>query len=1558
MPPPAVPAPLSEVALFGKDATSRIVDVQPVRSGPDDAAAAVRVYRRSEDGTRVYAETEPFYPFLFLSDVALLRGFPRERYRFQRLEGDNFYRFLVVFGSWGAYWDAVRHVERAVEAQEKRPEELYLVNNPAQQYLLQTGRTLFKGMSFDELHRLQLDIEVYTESGFPNAARAEDAIIIISLSDNRGWTRLIEGRALPERAMLQELVRVIREQDPDVIEGHNCFRAGTPVMTPGGYAPIERLEIGDRVVAHGPQGLTESRVTHRFENDFSGDLISLHAVYKGRITSTPDHPHFGYTKRHGLGYWPARDFKRGDYLAVPLRQTAALSFDEDFYLAGLVFSDGHLSKDAHRISFGNTDKALVEWVASRIGGRGTIRYRNGNERHAPLYRLRTHDAQMHAWLQSLGIPAGDKSSNDAPIAIERIAEQGASRIASFLAGVIDGDGHISSTNGNLLIACRPKRGRAALQALAQHIGLVASESASGILLRPTETADATLHCIQGWLRIGRKRTAEMGRTRRRVDELPFVVIEIIRPFIKSLGLGHSDFSLPRATVSYYLNGRTSINRSTFVRLEETIEAALTENLRSAWERAKAELDQIRNFYWLPIRRKSTEPFTGLVYNIETEHHNYITSGILTHNCYAFDVPYLMARCERHDVPFAIGRDGSVPRTFPSSIRFAERTIDFPALEIAGRHVVDTYFQVMAYDVFKRDLRGYGLKAAARYFGFAPEGRTYVEGGDIGRVWKEDPERLLAYALDDVIETERLARHLSGSTFYLTQMLPMPYGQVARTGPASKIESLFVREYLRRRHALPKSEWGSQAVGGYTDVFVTGVVGPVVYADVESLYPSIMLHYDVRPRGDALHLFPDLLRRLTDLRFEAKKAMREAASDEMKGELDARQTAYKNVINCFDPETEVVTVDGIKPIADVRVGDRVYAIDPATLDVEIKPVVATYVQHYEGPMVEIKTRHVDYLVTPNHRFLTQKFTSGVYAPLAWEEAAGVVSDRVRRKLPPLCPLPASVPVPTSFCLAAKCEELGIEFKTGPRGIKERRQQARWQPRAYAMEDWLALLGWYISAGTSYKSTPRRYANGHVRGVDHRVTICQKSLAGRDNVRTLLDRMGLVYSEGLNGFSFCSKILYEVLRAECGVGSYAKRIPEWVFALTPDRLTPLFDALMGGDGHANGQRYSTASRDLAYGFLRLAMHLGRRVFLAVHDGCYRLHVNRQRGQEPTIKADQRRVVSYCGMIHCVTVADHHTLLCGRNGLFNWCGQSFYGSLGFSLAAFNDFAEADRVASIGQEILRQIIALIRREGGRVIEVDTDGVLFVPPEAWRGEEAERAFVAKLSEEMPEGIRIGFDGRFQKMLSYKKKNYALLTYDGRLKFKGSSLVSRSSEAFGRRFVREAIERLLEEDVQGLHDLYLHTRDRIIRHDWKGVERFQRTETLKDTAEQYLADVEAGRRPRAAAYELAIEHAQATGQPPRKGDRIAYYITGTTAGVTAFEHARLASQWNPEAPDENTAYYLKRLDELARKFEPFFTEHDFRLVFSPEDLFGFSAEGIHLQQHERAPRDVEDEVPF
>ena len=49
---------------------------------------------------------------------------------------------------------------------------------------------------------------------------------------------------------------------------------------------------------------------------------------------------------------------------------------------------------------------------------------------------------------------------------------------------------------------------------------------------------------------------------------------------------------------------------------------------------------------------------------------------------------------------------------------------------------------------------------------------------------------------------------------------------------------------------------------------------------------------------------------------------------------------------------------------------------------------------------------------------------------------------------------------------------------------------------------------------------------------------------------------------------------------------------------------------------------------------------------------------------------------------------------------------------------------MATTGQAILRQIIGAIRQAGGTVIEVDTDGVFFIPPETVQGEAEERTFV------------------------------------------------------------------------------------------------------------------------------------------------------------------------------------------------------------------------------------------
>ena len=58
-----------------------------------------------------------------------------------------------------------------------------------------------------------------------------------------------------------------------------------------------------------------------------------------------------------------------------------------------------------------------------------------------------------------------------------------------------------------------------------------------------------------------------------------------------------------------------------------------------------------------------------------------------------------------------------------------------------------------------------------------------------------------------------------------------------------------------------------------------------------------------------------------------------------------------------------------------------------------------------------------------------------------------------------------------------------------------------------------------------------------------------------------------------------------------------------------------------------------------------------------------------------------------------------------------NSFYGYLGFSLGHFNDFGEANALTKRGRDLIQRAVAELEERGAQVIEVDTDGIYFVPP-------------------------------------------------------------------------------------------------------------------------------------------------------------------------------------------------------------------------------------------------------
>src|ERR1700730_6734855 len=252
-----------------------------------------------------------------------------------------------------------------------------------------------------------------------------------------------------------------------------------------------------------------------------------------------------------------------------------------------------------------------------------------------------------------------------------------------------------------------------------------------------------------------------------------------------------------------------------------------------------------------------------------------------------------------------------------------------------------------------------------------------------------------------------------------------------------------------------------------------------------------------------------------------------------------------------------------------------------------------------------------------------------------------------------------------------------------------------------------------------------------------------------------------------------------------------------------------------------------------------------------------------------------------------------------------NSFYGYLGFAQGHFADFDAASRVTQIGRDLLKKMIDWLKAHGAQVIEVDTDGIYFMPPPKIDIDKLHSG----LAKELPPGIEVEFDEQFDAMFSYKAKNYALLTRDGDVIVKGGALKSRGLEKFQRVFLEEMIKLLMQGKPEGIVDLRGDFERKIRKGEWN-IDMLMKTDTLQDSLEKYRAKIAGSARTRAAAYELAL----ASGRNYRPGEQISYYIKATPKKVPAYEAAKLASDFDPQKRDENIDYYVAKLDDLVKKF--------------------------------------------
>jgi DNA polymerase I len=276
-------------------------------------------------------------------------------------------------------------------------------------------------------------------------------------------------------------------------------------------------------------------------------------------------------------------------------------------------------------------------------------------------------------------------------------------------------------------------------------------------------------------------------------------------------------------------------------------------------------------------------------------------------------------------------------------------------------------------------------------------------------------------------------------------------------------------------------------------------------------------------------------------------------------------------------------------------------------------------------------------------------------------------------------------------------------------------------------------------------------------------------------------------------------------------------------------------------------------------------------------------------------------------------------GRRDYYNALQQtfkvlinSFYGYLGTTLHNFSDPALAAEVTRLGRETIKTMLAGLREKGAKPVEIDTDGIYFIPPPEVEGAEREEELVRKISATLPQGIEVEMDGRYRAMFSYKMKNYALLDYEGKITLKGSGLKSRGIEKYLREFMKEMIRLLLMGSPEKVDELYAEYIRKLREHEFE-INLLAKTETLRESPDTYRQKVKQGKRNPSAAFEIAL----GSSFNFRAGDQISYYVCGSGKGVTAYENCRPVSSYDPSHPDENIEYYIDKLKQLKKKFDEF-----------------------------------------
>jgi len=363
-----------------------------------------------------------------------------------------------------------------------------------------------------------------------------------------------------------------------------------------------------------------------------------------------------------------------------------------------------------------------------------------------------------------------------------------------------------------------------------------------------------------------------------------------------------------------------------------------------------------------------------------------------------------------------------------------------------------------------------------------------------------------------------------------------------------------------------------------------------------------------------------------------------------GDGDTIILSNNHVLACFDELTEVLTIDGWKKWDNVTPYDQLATLNTTTNELEYQYPSVLHKYFYNGELIRFQSKHIDQVVTPNHRLYCRNDYRNSTKKSQWgfQQADQVIVSgnntiRFTRSANWHCATVDKVKEDIESCGGPSITNMGV---------------------------WVEFLGMFLLEGsTTYSPEYYNKYGKRKRGEEFITQIRNLDNEFLEDCKRLLDILG--FHSFINYKShYCrsyDKTLYEYLK-RFGK-SENKFIPTEIKQLQRQYLNILLLSLSRGDGCQYGHKltnhtFTLKSKRLIDDIQEIAIKLGGCATVKPQNGstfcpngkywrCEVFWTN----LEPKVRSISK--IEYDGMVYCATVPNG-TLLVRRNGKPCWSGN----------------------------------------------------------------------------------------------------------------------------------------------------------------------------------------------------------------------------------------------------------------------------------------------------------------